>query len=59
MSTWPFWVWIGLLIFNVILRIAMIGKKSEYTYTARGAIIAMGINGLMIWWLLTVMQHLC
>lgn len=59
MSTWPFWVYIGLLIFASIARVALIGKTIEIKYTPGRAIASLAVNGLMIYWLLTIMKHLC
>ena len=59
MNTWPLWVWIGLLILSQIARIAQIGKTVETTYTAAGAIVSLGVTSLLIWYLVTLMQHLC
>lgn len=59
LSTWPFWVWIGLLIVGALSKVAQIGTESKTKYTAGGAIITLVANGLMVWWLIVVMQHLC
>jgi hypothetical protein len=58
-STWPFWVWIGVIIFSTIARIAMIGKETTTKHTAGAAIISLVVNTAMVWWLIVVMQHLC
>lgn len=59
MSTWPLWVWIGLLILSSIARISQIGKTESTEYTALGAIVSLVINGMLIWYLVDVMHHLC
>jgi hypothetical protein len=52
-------VWIGLLIVGALSKVAQIGTESKTKYTAGGAIITLVANGLMVWWLIVVMQHLC